>query len=172
MIARNRSSRHFIHGLLLGLLNSVWVSLEDLQKFPERDTMTSINWRLIFTLALFGLAMAVGTVSAIPSSVEPVIWLAIFVVCAFVIARYRSRRHFLYGLLLGLVNSVWVTSAHLIFFRTYSGHHPKEAAMMGSMPLPNSPRLMMALVGPVMGIVTGAIIGLLALLVGRFVRPK
>jgi len=44
--------------------------------------------------------------------------------------------------------------------------------MMGSMPLPNSPRLMMALVGPVVGIVTGAIIGVLALLVGRFVRPK
>ena len=44
--------------------------------------------------------------------------------------------------------------------------------MMGSMPLPNSPRLMMALVGPTVGIVSGAIIGVLALLVGRFVRPK
>ena len=134
--------------------------------------MTSINWRLIFMLSLFGLAMAIGTLSAILSNVEPVIWLAIFVICAFVIARNRSSRHFLHGLLLGLVNSVWVTSAHIIFFSTYMGHHPKEAAMMGSMPLPNSPRLMMALVGPVVGIVTGAIIGVLALLVGRFVRPK
>ena len=134
--------------------------------------MISINWRVVFTLSLFGLAMAVGTVSAIPSNVEPVIWFAIFVICAFVIARNRSSRHFLHGLLLGLVNSVWVTSAHIIFFRTYLDHHPKEAAMMGSMPLPNSPRLMMALVGPVVGVVTGAIIGLLALLAGRFVRPK
>jgi len=134
--------------------------------------MTSIDWRLILTLSLFGLAMAIGTVSTIPSSVEPVIWLAIFVICAFVIARYRSRRHFLHGLLSGLLNSVWVTSAHIIFFSTYIDHHPKEAAMMGSMPLPNSPRLMMALVGPVVGVVTGAIIGLLALLAGRFVRPK
>src|SRR5262249_9884580 len=134
--------------------------------------MISINWRVVFTLSFFGLAMAVGTVSAIPSNVEPVIWLAIFVICAFVIARYRSRRHFLHGLLLGFVHSVWVTSANIIFFRTYIDHHPKEAAMMGSMPLPNSPRLMMALVGPVVGVVTGAIIGLLALLAGRFVRPK
>jgi len=134
--------------------------------------MTSINWRLIFMLSLFGLAMAIGTLSAILSNVEPVIWLAIFVICAFVIARNRSSRHFLHGLLLGLVNSVWVTSAHIIFFSTYMGHHPKEAPMMGSMPLPNSPRLMMALVGPVVGIVTGAIIGVLALLVGRFVTPK
>ena len=44
--------------------------------------------------------------------------------------------------------------------------------MMGSMPLPNSPRLMMALVGPVVGVVTGTIIGLLAFIAGRFVRPK
>ena len=44
--------------------------------------------------------------------------------------------------------------------------------MMISMPLPNAPRLMMALVGPVVGIVKGAIIGVLALFVGRFVRPK
>jgi len=134
--------------------------------------MTSINWRLIFILSLCGLGMAVGSVSAIPSNVEPVIWLAIFVICAFVIARYRSRRHFLHGLLLGLLNSVWVTGAHIIFFRTYIDHHPKEAAMMSSMPLPNSPRLMMTLVGPLVGIVTGTIIGVLALVVGRFVRPR
>jgi len=66
-------------------------------------------------LSVFGLAMAVGTLSAIPSSVEPVIWLAIFVISALVIARYRSRRHFLRDLLLGLLNSVWVTSAHIIW---------------------------------------------------------
>jgi len=88
--------------------------------------MISINWRLVFTLSLFGLAMAVGTVSAIPSNVEPVIWLTIFVICAFVIARNRSSRHFLHGLLLGLLNSVWVTSAHIIFFSTYIHRHLRK----------------------------------------------
>ena len=92
--------------------------------------------------------------------------------CAFVIARNRSSRHFLHGLLVGLLNSVWVTGAHIIFFSAYIDHHPKEAAMIGSMPLPNSPRLMMALVGPLVGIVTGVIIGVLALLVGRFVQSR
>ena len=134
--------------------------------------MKPINCRLIFGLSLFGLAMAFGTIAVVPSSVEPTVWLLIFVVCAFVIARNRSNRHFLHGLLVGLVNSVWVASAHVIFFNSYMEHHPKEAAMMASMPLPNSPRLMMAFVGPVVGVVTGVIIGLLALLVGRFVRPR
>ena len=90
------------------------LSLEDRpQKFPEGEAIASINCRLIFILSFCALGMAVGTVSAIPSNVEPVIWLAIFVICAFVIARYRSRRHFLHGLLLGLVSSVWATSAHI-----------------------------------------------------------
>jgi thiamine transporter ThiT len=50
--------------------------------------------------------------------------------------------------------------------------HPKEAAMMKSMPLPNSPALMMALIGPVIGIISGIIIGLLAYVTGKFVKPQ
>jgi len=114
--------------------------------------------------------MAIGTIETIPSNAEPMIWLAIFLICAFAIARNQSRRQFLHGLLLRLVNSVWITGAHIIFADIYIGHHPTEAAIMASMPLPNSPRLMMALVGPLVGIATGAMIGVLALLVGRVVR--
>jgi len=43
---------------------------------------------------------------------------------------------------------------------------------MSSMPLPDSPRLMMALVGPVIGVVSGAVIGLLALIATRIVGRK
>ena len=65
-----------------------------------------------------------------------------------------------------------VTSAHVLFFNRYIANHPREAAMMSSMPLPNSPRIMMTLVGPVIGVVSGAIIGLLALVFARFVSPR
>ena len=44
--------------------------------------------------------------------------------------------------------------------------------MMSSMPLPDSPRLMMACVGPIVGIVSGAIIGLFAYVAGKFVKPQ
>ena len=44
--------------------------------------------------------------------------------------------------------------------------------MMSSMPFPNSPRLMMALVGPVIGIVSGAVIGLFALVAVRILTRK
>jgi hypothetical protein len=131
-----------------------------------------MDWKLIFGLSLFGLAMAIGTVFVIPSNIEPVFWLLIFLVCAYLIARQRPGRHFLHGLLVGIVNSVWVTGAHIIFFSQYIANHPKEAAMMHSMPLPDSPRLMMACLGPIVGIISGVIIGLFAYVAGKLVKPQ
>src|SRR5437588_4707346 len=111
---------------------------------------------------MLGLAMAFATVSFIPSRAEPLVWLAILIVCAFFIARLRPDRAFLHGLVLGLVTSIWLTGAHMMFFQQYIANHPQEAAMTKSMPLPNSPRLTMALIGPLIGIVSGAVIGLIA----------
>ncbi len=131
-----------------------------------------MDWKLIFGLSLFGLAMAIGTVFVIPSNVEPIFWLPIFLVCAYLIARQRPDRHFLHGLLVGIVNSVWITAAHIIFFSQYIANHSKEAAMMRSMPLPDSPRLMIACVGALIGVISGAIIGLLAYVAAKLVKPQ
>ena len=127
-----------------------------------------LNWKLIFGLSLFGLAMAIATVFVIPSNIEPFFWLIIFVICAVVIARTQPARHFLHGLMVGIVNSVWVTSAHILLFSTYVANHPKEAAMMKTMPL--SPRLMMGLTGPLVGVVSGIVLGLFAWVAGKFIR--
>lgn len=126
-----------------------------------------MNWKLIFGLSLFGLGMAAATVSVIPSKIEPIFWLVILLLSAFLIARARPNRLFLHGLLVGIVNSVWVTGAHILFFERYIANHPQEAAMVKSMPVPDSPRLMMALTGPVIGVVSGIIIGVLALVAVR-----
>src|SRR6266849_8183546 len=131
-----------------------------------------MNWKLIFGLSLFGLAMAIATVFVIPSNIEPIFWLVIFIVCAVLIARNLSARHFLHGLLVGIVNSIWVTGAHILFFSVYIANHPKEAAMMKNMPLPNSPQLMMALTGPVVGAVSGIVLGLFAFIASKFIRPR
>jgi hypothetical protein len=129
-----------------------------------------MDWKLIFLLSLFGLAMAVATVWVVPSNIEPAFWLVIFVACAYLIARQRTGKPFLYGLLLGLANSVWITAAHILFFDTYIARHAQEAAMMTSMPLPDSPRLMMALTGPVVGLVSGAVIGVFAVVASKLTK--
>lgn len=130
-----------------------------------------MNWKLIFGLSLFGLAMAVGTVFAISSRVEPFFWLVIFVVCAFAIARQAPQRPFLHGFLLGIVNSVWVTGAHIVFFNRYLAGHPQEAAMMAALQARHlEVKLAMAFTGPAIGLISGAVIGVLAYAVSRLLK--
>src|SRR5215472_9677914 len=104
--------------------------------------------------------MAIATVFVIPSNIEPLFWLAIFIVCAVIIAKQRTGRPFLHGLLVSLVNSVWITAAHVLLVDTYIANHPKEAAAMQAMPLP--PRLMMLLTGPIVGLLSGVVLGFFA----------
>ena len=131
-----------------------------------------MNWKLIFQLSLFGLAMGIATVFVISSTVEPIFWLVIFAITAYFIATRVSTKRFQHGVLVGIANSVWVTGAHVLLFHRYIANHPREAAMMTTMPLPDSPRLMMVMVGLGIGIVSGAVIGLLALLAAKLVRPR
>ena len=131
-----------------------------------------MNLKLIFQLSLFGLAMALATVFVIPSSIEPLFWLVIFVVCATLIAREVPARHFLHGFLVSLVNSVWITGAHVLLYPSYIARHPNEATMMASMPMPDSPRLMMLLTGPVIGAASGIVLGLFSFIAGKIVRRR
>ena len=129
-----------------------------------------MNWNLIFKLSLFGLAMAFATVYFIPSNVEPFWWLAIFIICAYIIARNCSSQYFLHGFLVSLVNSVWITAAHILLFDKYIANHPREASMMNKMPMPDHPQLMMLITGPVVGVISGLILGLFAFAASRIVK--
>jgi hypothetical protein len=131
-----------------------------------------MNWKLILQLSLFGLAMGIATVFLIPSTVEPIFWFVIFVISAYLIATRTPGRPFLHGVLVGVANSVWITAAHVLLFDRYVAHHPREAAMMTSMPLPTHPRLMMAVTGPVIGVVSGVVLGLFALVARKLVAAR
>ncbi|GGB03796.1 hypothetical protein [Puia dinghuensis] len=131
-----------------------------------------MNWKLIFQLSLFGLAMAIATVFWIPSNTEPYFWLVIFIVCAYIIAKQVSSRHFLHGFFTSLVNCVWVTGFHVIFFKTYLAGHPQEIQMMDKMHIHGHTRLLMLLMGPVAGVVFGLVLGLFAWIASKLVRKS
>jgi hypothetical protein len=130
-----------------------------------------MDWKLILQLSLFGLAMGIATVFVIPSNIEPAFWLVIFCVCAYLIARRLPHRHFVHGLWVSMANSVWITAAHLLLFDQYVARHPQEAAMMNTMPVPGSAKLMMLFTGPAIGVVSGLVLGLFAFVAGKFVKP-
>ncbi|PYR94618.1 MAG: hypothetical protein DMF84_05470 [Acidobacteria bacterium] len=127
-----------------------------------------MNWKLVLQLSLFGLAMGVATVFVIPSNIEPMFWLVIFIICGYIIARRAPGRYFLHGLMVSIVNSVWITSAHVLLFDSYVANHPREAEMMTRMPL--APKVMMVVTGPVVGVVSGLVLGLFAVLARTIVR--
>lgn len=131
-----------------------------------------MSWKLILQLSLFALAMGIATVFVIPSTIEPYFWLVILVVSAYFIATRATGRYFLHGLALGIVNSIWVTGSHVLLFSQYVARHPREAAMMQSMPLPTHPRVMQIIIGLCIGIVSGIIIGAVSWIAHRTLTPR
>jgi hypothetical protein len=127
-----------------------------------------MNKKLIFFLSLFGLAMSFATVFLIPTNVEPFFWLAIFIFCAYLIAKQAPGKYFLHGFLVSLANCVWITSVHVLLFNQYMAHHPEFATM--KMPMPTHPRIFMLITGPVVGIISGLVLGLFAFVAGKLVK--
>ena len=129
-----------------------------------------MNWKLVFQLSLFGLAMAIATVFVIPSNIEPFFWLVIFLICAYVIAKRSPGKYFLNGLAVSVVNSLWITTAHVLLFDQYTSRHPEEVEMMAAMQLPITPRMYMGLSGPIIGVVSGIVLGLFSMIASKLVR--
>lgn len=129
-----------------------------------------MNWKLIAQLSLFGLVMGIATVYVIPSSIEPFFWIAIMLISAYFIATRTPGAFVLHGVAVGIANSVWITACHVLLFSSYASRHVPEMAMMTTMPLPTHPRLMMLLVGPLIGVVSGVVLGVLAMGAARLVK--
>jgi len=132
-----------------------------------------MNWKIIFQLSVFGLIMAGATISLIPEKVEPIFWLFIFAFSAYIIAKAVGRRHFLHGFCVSLVNCIWITAAHMLFYSTYIANHPSVAKMSAEHPmLPTHPRLEMLIMGPIFGIIFGLILGLFCFIASFIVKKK
>jgi hypothetical protein len=133
-----------------------------------------MNWKLIFQLSLFGLIMAFATISLIPERSEFIFWIIIFVFCAWAIAKKAPGKYFLYGFLLSLVNSIWITIAHVAFFISYLSNHPDMSPEKMHMPaaMSDHPRLLMVIIAPIFGAVFGLFQGLFAWLASKFVKSN
>ncbi len=132
-----------------------------------------MNWKLIFQLSVFGLIMAFATVFLIPEMIEPAFWLAIFLFCAYIIAQRVRSKYFLHGFFVSLVNSIWITAAHITFYSTYIANHPNVTKMAEQHPfLPEHPRLAMLIMGPVFGIAFGLILGLFSFIASLIVTRR
>jgi hypothetical protein len=131
-----------------------------------------MNWKLIFRLSLFGLAMGIATVYFIPSNIEFFFWLAIFIICGYLIAKNCTRDYFLQGFCVSLLNAVWVIASQLILFNAYMAHHAKEAAMYTNNPMLISPKAGIIIIGIIAGLASGIVLGSLAFIASRILKKN
>lgn len=129
-----------------------------------------MNWKLIFRLSLFGLAMAIATVYWISQNIEPFFWLVIFVICAYLIAKRCNEKYFLHGFMVSIFNCVWIIAVHLILYNAYMANHADMLRDMNTRMPGQNPRVMMLVVGPVIGVVSGLILGLFSLIASRMIK--
>ena len=129
-----------------------------------------MNWKLILQLSLFGLAMGLATITLIPSKVELVCWLIIFIVSAYLIAKNAPGNYFMYGLMTSIFNSFWIIAAHVLWVHTYIANHPEETDMLHKMPMGNHTRGMMIITGLMVGVISGLVLGLFAFIASKMVK--
>jgi len=128
-----------------------------------------MNWKLIFQLSMLGLIMAFGTIALIPGFIEPVFWLVIFIIGAYLIAKVCTVKYFANGFMVSVINSIWITAAHTLFYTTYASHH---AAAIKMMPVKSSIVLSMVITGILSAIIFGLLQGLFAFIASRFVKKN
>jgi len=118
--------------------------------------------------------MAFGTVSLIPQKVEPVFWVLIFAFSSAVIAKACSEKYFLYGFYTGLLNCIWITIVHFLFYKKYVESHTQLDSMMTWLPASfgTHPRVALALVGLIPGIISALVFGLFAFIGSKIARKK
>jgi len=137
-------------------------SIIDVSNFGNPEALI-MNWKLIFALSLFGLAMAVASLFGL-GLFEFVIWLVIFIVYAWIIATRAPGKYFLHGFLVSIINSVWITTIHVAFFSIYVRNNPQ---MVQGAPQGVNPRVIMIAAGPIVGVILGVIAGLFAFIAAK-----
>lgn len=127
-----------------------------------------MNWKLIFSLSLFGLAMAFATVYWIPVRTEVWIWPFIMVISAYFIAKNTSN-YFSNGILIGLLNSIWINIAHALLITSFLTLN-SDMQNQTHWPLAGHVRLNLVIVGTIIGLVSGFIMGILAWIIAKIVK--
>ena len=131
-----------------------------------------MKWNLIFTLSLLGFLMAIATVFLFPTKIEVYFWIPIFLVYAYIIARNVEENYFLHGLFLGIANSLWISFIHAMMFTKYIFNNGWVSETLAKLPKLISPRVMLIIYGPMIGVIAGIILGLLCLGASKIIEPE
>ncbi len=132
-----------------------------------------MNWKVIFTLACFGILMGVASLFGLTHMpVEPILWFLIALFSAYWIAENTPAKPFMHGLVAGVFIGVFNSVIQSAFFEMYLSHNPMAEEGFRQIPGGIPVRLFPLMVGPAIGVAYGLVVGLLSLLATKlFKKP-
>ena len=123
-----------------------------------------MNWRNIILLSLLSLPVTLLAIyGVIPTAtVEAVVWLLLVLVLAWLLR--SAPRPFLSGLVVGLLMGLWSHLLSIPLWDTYVAHNPELSAeiLAGATEKGMSLPTFMLVTAPVVGVMYGLVLGLLA----------
>lgn len=129
-----------------------------------------MHWSMIAILGALGLIMGLLSTQGLTRGIEPYLWIILGLFSATVVARAGHGRWFLHGLAIGVMWGVLNAVAASALFPHYAANNPEIMSRLDGRPAPVSPRIFFLLTGPVIGLVSGCILGLLCWC-ARFIIP-
>ncbi len=125
-----------------------------------------MNWTIILLLSSFGLVIGLLSINGYTQKIEPLLWLFFGIIAALILSRNIDTRTFFHALLVGLFWGILNGIIQSAFFEQYLANNAnlqerfKQSSFI-------QPRYLVLLIGPVIGMITGLVLGGLTLLVKK-----
>ena len=131
-----------------------------------------MNWKIIIGISLTGVLMGVGLVAGWIGGLEGEAWFLISIPCGVVIAKNVKTRRFLHGFLAGAIAGIIGAAIEVVFMPTYLANNPETARMFAETLGEFSPRMLMLILVPFVGLISGLVLGVISVLIARLLaRP-
>ena len=121
-----------------------------------------MDWKLVLLLSAIGIIMGLLSVRGFTQKIEPFLWLLFGIATSLILSK-NIDRPFLYGLAIGIGWAVLNGAIQSVFFDTYLANNPSLQQSFQKKTFVQ-PRYVALLTAPVIGLITGLVLGGLSLL--------
>jgi hypothetical protein len=127
-----------------------------------------MNWFIIALFSVFGAIMGTLSIKGYTQKLEPFLWLLFAFITALVLSKSIGNRSFFHAFLIGVAWGVLNGLIQFSFFDQYLSNNPRvQEDFKKSTAIGLKPRYLLLVTGPVIGAVTGAVMGGLTLLLKK-----
>jgi len=131
-----------------------------------------MKWGFVVELALPGVAIGLAVVLGMGEAPTWILWGVLRVLIALGIARTVRRRHFAHGFFAGAIGAAVAVLCGVVFFGTYTSHHPEYLERAATTAANLDPRLLLGLIALGVGLAHGIVQGTLAGIAARIVTSR